>query len=391
MSIFEHKELTHEIKETLQERLPVIIAGCLSIITAIFILYFLRELKALFVPVVFSVFLALLFQPTIISMYKKFKIPKVLSILFLVSITCFLIFVFGLIAVKNLRQFQASISNIIVPKLDFITTKVLNDLNIASDLRPEISFTWFFNEHREKLSSLLFDITSFSLTLASNIFLVLVFTVFLLLEFRNFSYKIQTSFSENISDRWKEVGINITKSISHYLWVKTIISLITGILIYISLSIIGVPFAKMWGVIGFTLNFIPTIGSALVVILTILMSVVHFFPEYPPIIATVASMLAIQLVMGQIIDPRMQGKSLDISPFLILVSLVIWGWVWGIPGMFLSVPMTVLLKLIFTKFGPFKSIAKLMSEGVPPNSFEDGDDDNFFTILVNKIKPKKDK
>ena len=122
-------------------------------------------------------------------------------------------------------------------------------------------------------------------------------------------------------------------------------------------------FALIWGVLAFLLNFVPNIGSLIVMIVTILMGFIQFYPSAGRVMAVIISMIIIQITMGNIIDPRLQGHRLDLSPFLILVSLIFCGWLWGIVGMFLAVPLMVVIKIICENIPVLKPVFVLMGSG----------------------------
>ena len=128
----------------------------------------------------------------------------------------------------------------------------------------------------------------------------------------------------------------------------------------------GLDFAFLWGVLAVVMNFIPTIGSIVITVLTIFMAVVQFLPNWTPILIVAAGTILTQNIIGNIIDPRLQGNQLNLSPFVILVALSVFGYVWGIVGMFLAVPLLSVLQIVFANMEETKPIAILMSSG---NSF----------------------
>ncbi|MFW6209686.1 MAG: AI-2E family transporter, partial [Spirochaetota bacterium] len=113
----------------------------------------------------------------------------------------------------------------------------------------------------------------------------------------------------------------------------------------------------------FLLNFIPSIGSFVLVVITIIMGVIQFYPNMGKIIAVAATMIATQVTIGNFLDPRLQGRRLNISPLLILFSLIFWGWIWGVIGMFLSVPIMVVIQITCENIPALRPIAVLMESG----------------------------
>ena len=119
----------------------------------------------------------------------------------------------------------------------------------------------------------------------------------------------------------------------------------------------------MWGVLAVILNFIPTIGSIVGTAGTIIMAIIQYAPDWGYVIYIALLMISIEMVLGNIIDPRLQGVQLNISPLVILVSLAVWGYIWGIAGMFLAVPLTSIIQIICANIPTLKPVAIMLSEG----------------------------
>jgi AI-2 transport protein TqsA len=153
---------------------------------------------------------------------------------------------------------------------------------------------------------------------------------------------------------------NVNKDVRKYIVIKSGASLATAALSYLVLFVAGVDFAALWGMLIFLLNFIPTVGSIVAVIPPTLLALVQF-EGLSTFIIVLSSLIAIQVLIGNILEPRFAGRSLNLSPLVILLSLVFWGKILGIVGMFLCVPITVILNIILANFESTKSIAILLS------------------------------
>jgi predicted PurR-regulated permease PerM len=153
----------------------------------------------------------------------------------------------------------------------------------------------------------------------------------------------------------------IDRSISNYIALKTLVSLLTGFFSYFVLIAIGVDAPLFWSFLIFILNFIPTIGSLIATLFPAIFSVLQF-GEFTPGILVLAIVGAVQLIMGNIVEPRLMGSSLNISPLVVFLALVMWGVIWGIPGMLLSVPITVILIIIMSEFPGTRPLAVLLSQ-----------------------------
>jgi len=193
-------------------------------------------------------------------------------------------------------------------------------------------------------------------SLMGNAFLVFFIILFLLLEDQSFAYKAKVLTRR--PDKSVAFLNRIGKSIRHYLSIKTVISLITGLLIWICLVIIGVKYAIVWALIAFLLNYIPTIGSILAGIPTVLFALVQI--GFGGAIWTLVVFVAVNTVIGNVVEPKMMGKGLGLSSLVVFIALVFWGFLLGTVGMFLSVPLTMALKIMLEQNEKTRWIAILL-------------------------------
>jgi predicted PurR-regulated permease PerM len=190
---------------------------------------------------------------------------------------------------------------------------------------------------------------------------VLLYATFLLLERRSFETKLA-----NLSNdpahvaRVREVIGAINQRIGSYLALKTLISLLLGVLSYVVMRLFGLEFAALWAVLAAFLNFIPYVGSVLGVVFPVLMAIVQF-GDLGTILSILLALTILQFAIGNFLDPYMMGNSLNLSPFAILISLAVWSELWGVPGAFLAVPITAILAIVFSEFPGTRPIAVLLS------------------------------
>lgn len=196
----------------------------------------------------------------------------------------------------------------------------------------------------------------------SNGFMILLYAVFILLEDARFKPKLKAIFvgKEN-EERVDSILEKISTSISSYFGLKTLLSLITGSLSYIALRIIGVDAPEFWAFLIFILNFIPTIGSLIATIFPAIFCLFQF-GIFTPSLLVLGIVGTIQVIVGNFLEPKIMGSSMNISPLVTILSLSIWGAIWGIIGMILSVPITVVTIIIFSQFEKTKSVAIMLSE-----------------------------
>ena len=166
-------------------------------------------------------------------------------------------------------------------------------------------------------------------------------------------------------DGARDVLARIRQSMERYLWVQTVMSIIITGLTYVTLSIIGLENALFWSFLIFFLNYIPTVGSIAAVALTTAVALVQF-PTLGPVVAVFAGVGVWQFVIGNFLQPRMTGDSLNLSADVVLLALAIWGSVWGIVGAFLAAPMTVMIMIVLAQFQSKRWIAILLSADGKP-------------------------
>ncbi len=193
-------------------------------------------------------------------------------------------------------------------------------------------------------------------SMMGNAFMILFTILFILLEISSFQVKMKAIArnQENASSYYNE----ITKNIRHYLGIKTFTSLLTGVLIYIALLVIGVDYAILWGLITFLLNFIPTIGSIIALIPALVFALVQF--GWSGALWTLVVYMVINNAISIGLEPRMMGRGLGLSTLVVFLSLIFWGFVLGTVGMFLSVPLTMSMKIIFEQNEGTRWIAILL-------------------------------
>jgi predicted PurR-regulated permease PerM len=198
-------------------------------------------------------------------------------------------------------------------------------------------------------------------SLLGTFVLVIAFLVFGLLETPDFQTKLEHLLPADRAAGWLEAIHDITSDFQRYIVVRTVIGLITGTLVTIFAWVIGLDFALIWGLTNFLLNYIPTLGSIVAVIPPVLFGLVQF-QSIPLALLVMLGVGGVQFIMGQYIDPLLQGKYLALSPLVVLLSVTFWGWLWGIGGAFLGVPLTIGTVIACRRFARTRWIATLLSE-----------------------------
>lgn len=201
--------------------------------------------------------------------------------------------------------------------------------------------------------------------------IILIYVGFLLVEQANMDKKLTAL----INDPEKEKDVRrllhkIAVDVRKYIGIKVITSSMTATLSYIFLKYIGVDFSEFWAILIFLLNFIPTIGSIIATIFPALITLVQF-DNLTPFFLVIGVVTSIQVGIGNVLEPRLMGNSLNLSPMIILLNLTLWGMIWGIPGMFLCVPFLVISMIIFSHLPQTRAIAVMLSRDGKISSLHD--------------------
>ncbi len=209
--------------------------------------------------------------------------------------------------------------------------------------------------------------------LASDFSLVLLYVMFLLLDQRFYPAKLRALAPDPVKrERLAATLRRVAGDVRVYLWLMTLVSAGVGLLTWLICEAFGVPGAGFWGFVAFGLNYIPVIGTIVAVVLPSLYALTQF-ADASLLIPFVLLLGCVQFLAGEVVLPRLMGDRLNLSGFVILLSLVVWGWMWGPAGMFLAVPITVILTLVFAQFGPTRSIAVALSKTGAPPAVEHGE------------------
>jgi predicted PurR-regulated permease PerM len=191
--------------------------------------------------------------------------------------------------------------------------------------------------------------------------LILIYLLFLFMEQKTLSKKLNALIPD--TKRRKDVLAlihRIDSDIRTYVGMKTLVSLLTAVLGYLIMRTVRLDYAEFWAILILVLNFIPNIGSIAATLLPALLALVQF-ETTTPFFIVLGGITASQVIVANVIEPRLMGKSLNLSPLIIILSLVLWGAVWGIPGMFLCVPITAVLMIVFSHFSRTRKIACILS------------------------------
>jgi AI-2 transport protein TqsA len=193
-----------------------------------------------------------------------------------------------------------------------------------------------------------------------NVLWVVLFMAFILAERESFTKRLVNQLGRENAEPILKSLQQINNSVQQYLGLKTLISFLTGALVTIVLTIAGVDFALLWGVLTFILNFIPTIGSIVATLPPIAITLFQSASISKTLVIAIL-LLCIQFLVGNVLEPKLMGRGLNLSPLVVLFSLIFWGWLWGIPGMLLSIPLTAAIRIAMEQIEATKTVAVLIS------------------------------
>jgi predicted PurR-regulated permease PerM len=245
------------------------------------------------------------------------------------------------------------------------TDFILNWADISKEQAKEAFEAFTANLGREQLKpigSVLQWLSGSFFSFLGNLFWVVLFVAFILSERSALARKIVSGVGPAQAIHILDVMARINKSVQQYLGLKTAVSLLTGLLVALSLALLNAPFPFLWGVLAFVLNFIPNVGSVLAGIPPIMITLFDSGSLLKTAFVAIA-FVTIQVVVGNVIEPKVMGKGLDLSPLVVILSLLFWGWLWGISGMLLSVPLTAAVKIAMEQIEQTKPLAILMGSG----------------------------
>lgn len=284
------------------------------------------------------------------------KTPQWLTLLFSFVFIGFGIYEVGTMIAENINNFINTSSNY-ADRIDAQIASFYKSLGIKKT-PPTISDLNIMAQIGNNFLVLLNGVTA----LAKNFFLVLVYVIFLLLEQFSFLEKIRhLGLSSVQSERLETVLSQINTAMRQYLGVKTFTSILTAILSFVVFWALGLDYAFFWAFLIFLFNYIPTVGSITATLLPGLLSLLQF-DGFGPFLIIILGVSAIQVAVGNIIEPRLMGSTLNISPLVVILSLILWSILWGVVGMLLCVPITVAIIIICAQFPSTKNVAVLLSK-----------------------------
>jgi AI-2 transport protein TqsA len=331
----------------------LLVLACLVVVV-----HGLRLGAPILVPFALALFLAVLSLPIMFALQRR-RVPTLLAIVVAVLVDVGVLFLIVLLASQSLTELQArlpvyaaQLQNLAgtwiaslqaqgIPIGDYISTEMISPSAVVDLITGTLG----------RIAALL-----------SSLFLVLLIMVFILAEATQFPAKFRAIMGKSDGDLSRFA--KIIKEVQEYLVIKTLVSIATGISIGTWAWIMGLDFPILLGMIGFILNYVPTIGSILASIPAFLLALILFGPGHATVV--VVGYIVINLVFGNLIEPHLMGRRLGISTLVVLLSLVFWAWVWGPIGALLAVPLTMVVKIMLENTQDLRWMATLLGKTAPP-------------------------
>lgn len=335
--------------------------GLLLIIAIPVIFYLAKTLSFIFIPLVFSMFIALLFLP-LMRWLKKKGIGQTLSILTVVAIIALAVTLgVQLIKLSSRQIIDADESFMLMAEMKLVNLVQTIDTAVGLDLVEGQSLTRQIVEKTSVLKTV-----GPTLSFINSTLTMLLMTIFFVILWLTESINIERILHRVLlKQRYTSIKtfIKIEKDLIKFIKVKFLISLLTGIGTGVVCYSFGVSFPILWGLFAFLINFVQMVGSFIAVIAIGLFGFIEI-DMGPTLVFYISCLALVQVIFGTVLEPIFMGKSFSINVITVLVMLMFWGYIWGIPGLIMSIPLTVFFKIILEQFPKTKFIAEIIS-GTP--------------------------
>ncbi|MCB1214180.1 MAG: AI-2E family transporter [Deltaproteobacteria bacterium] len=321
-----------------------LLLGTATLLGAISLTAALMATRQILVPFVLAFFFYSLLSPLLNRLESRLKIPRPLALMLTVLALLLIAGLLGLFISLSFKDFLQGIP--------LYEERVRNFIQVFLDQAKSFNLPLDTESIQNSLKNLpvfefLQDLTTSTLSWVGDFSLVVLFTLFMIS-------------GSSLSKKENPFLTQLQEEISRYTATKAFVSLLTGLFAGILLSLFGVELSLLIGVLTFLLNFIPNLGSILATLLPLPLLILQFGLQWQTW-SVLVLLLAIQFILGNVVEPKLVGKSLGLHPITILLFLMFWGFVWGLAGLFLAVPLTAVLKIILSRLESTQKLAKLMA------------------------------
>ncbi len=335
----------------------------LGIILLGFLYVILKELHSILIPFFVAIIIAFIFEPFYSWMCKK-KIPGIIALVIIVILILIIANISSVFIFTSISSFESQAPTYqnkfmtifaevgkLIQSNEMISNFVMNNLKLEEQLK------------KIDIGGILTSVISGLAGIFGNFILIMIYVVFLIPEIGDFRKRLKQAYTLKKATTITNVIDDVFDDIKKYLLNKTLINFTHAVLAYIILIIFNVDFAIVWAFLIFFGSYIPNIGATVMTIIPFLSALLQYESFGIPLIILIL-LTVLAFTMGNIIEPKVFGNTLNLSPILIIFSLIFWGYLWGIVGMFLAVPIMSMIKIILSKFEGTKSISLMMSNEI---------------------------
>jgi AI-2 transport protein TqsA len=331
-------------------RVPPLLLSAASLVVVV---AGLRAAAPLLIPLMVALFLAVLSMP-LIDFLERHRVPRGVAITLAVFANLALVLVVGVVVSGSVAGFVEAAPRYRI-RLQELYQQVLTRAGEYG--LPTDDFEAMMVIDPGAVIDLLGTTLRGAAAVFTNLVLVVFIMVFVLLEAAGFPQKLQLAFGSSPEEVRR--FSRIRSEVQRYLVTKTMVSIVTGTLIGVSMALLRLDFALLWALLAFLLNYIPNLGSILAALPPLLLALVQRGWGTALLVALV--FLAVNVILGNLIEPQLMGRRLRLAPLVVFLSLIFWGWVWGPVGMILSVPMTVVVRILLENSPDLRWVAVLLS------------------------------
>lgn len=309
--------------------------------------------KEIMIPILLALFITILISPLLIFLQEK-GLNSTFALIGVVLVLIVLMTLFGFLVSSSLQDFSSNLPLYEAKLRDSLSGLIgyfhaqgiyVSDKMISELIDPG------------KIAQFVSQIVKGFGSALTNGLMILLLVIFMLLEASLLPKKLHAIHADASSH-----GAEFLKNIKQYMMLKSIFSFLTGLFVYLALLLIGLDYALLWGVLAFLLNFVPNIGSIIAAVPAVILALIQL--GFVASLEVAAVFLAVNIVLGSLLEPKYMGQGLGLSTLVVFVSLIFWGWVFGPVGMLLSVPLTIMLKLALQADPKTRWIAVLLDSDV---------------------------
>jgi len=339
----------------------LLIILCLPVVVMI-----LKTLEAIFIPLIFAIFISFIFAP-MRAWLSKHKLPFWLNMLLMLIIILIVFFTLGMVIyaagssfVQQLPKYQVKMAQEI-QYLQGLYEQIMGRLDLAFTQIPNIDSSALLNGGSFSITDFATKTMGIFMDAGSRVFLTLVFLLFLVGGAEKMKQRVRRVMTEAENHQAFDTLLSIQTQIQSYFINKTLISLCAATVAMLLLWMFGVDFVIIAGLFYFVLSFIPNIGSILSTLFPITICLLQYGLGFR-LVALILLLIGNELFFGNFVEPKLMGNKLNLTPIMVIISLVFWAYVWGIVGMMIAVPITSSINIILKRINKNSMISAIISD-----------------------------